>query len=48
MLEDLERRGVAALLPGTGERGYCAVRDGGVVGSAVVAERGRTAYLWGM
>ena len=48
MLSDLEARGLRAMLPGKDERGYCAVSDGRIVGSAIVAERGGTAYLWGM
>ena len=39
---------VASMLPGNGERGYCLVLGTKVIGSAVVRERGETAYLWGM
>lgn len=47
MLQPLNQ-GVASMLPGNGERGYCLVLGTKVIGSAVVRERGQTAYLWGM
>ncbi len=36
------------MLPGSGERGYCIASDHQILGSAIVAERGAIAYLWGM
>ncbi|PYE29739.1 ribosomal protein S18 acetylase RimI-like enzyme [Rhizobium sp. PP-F2F-G38] len=48
MLKDLDDNGVASMLPGTGERGYCMVRKDEISGTAVIIERGDTAYLWGM
>ncbi|MFK0165312.1 GNAT family N-acetyltransferase [Rhizobium sp. NPDC090279] len=48
MLKDLERNGAASMLPGSGERGYCIASSGRLHGSAIVAERGTVAYLWGM
>lgn len=48
MLQDLDRNGTAAMLPGSGERGYCITSDHEIHGSVIVAERGDTAYLWGM
>ena len=48
MLADLEQHGVAAMLPGAGEKGYCAVIDTQLQGSIVIAERGRIAYVWGL
>jgi ribosomal protein S18 acetylase RimI-like enzyme len=48
MLEDIERKGTASMLPGSGERGYCVASDHQILGSAIVAERGAIAYLWGM
>ena len=48
MLNDLDDNGVTSMLPGTGERGYCMVAADKIKGSAVVAERGSIAYLWGM
>lgn len=36
------------MLPRGDERGYCMVSSDGIIGSAIIAERGRTAYLWGM
>lgn len=47
MLQPLNQ-GVASMLPGNGERGYCLVLGTKVIGSAVVRERGQTAYLWGV
>lgn len=40
--------GIGAMLPGRGERGYCLSANSQIIGSAVVNEPGRTAYLWGM
>lgn len=48
MLKDLDDNGVASMLPGTGERGYCMVRENEINATAVIIERGDTAYLWGM
>ena len=48
MLKDLEQNGTASMLPGSGERGYCIASDQEIHGSAIVAERGGVAYLWGM
>lgn len=48
MLAGLDRNGIAGMLPGRGERGFCLVSQEDVVGSVVMAERGKTAYLWGL
>ncbi len=48
MLSNLDAHGASALLPDNGEQGYCAVVDDAIVGSAIFADRGGTAYLWGM
>lgn len=48
MLKDLEHNGTASMLPGSGERGYCIASDHEIHGSAIFAERGGVAYLWGM
>lgn len=48
MLAELDRSGISSMLPGNGERGYCAAADGRIVGSIVVAERGQMAYVWGL
>ncbi|CAN7151125.1 GNAT family N-acetyltransferase [Pararhizobium sp. LjRoot238] len=48
MLSNLDAHGASALLPDNGEQGYCAVVDDEIVGSAIFADRGGTAYLWGM
>lgn len=47
MLQALDK-GTSSMLPGSGERAYCCVLDARIVGSAIVVERGTTAYLWGM
>ena len=47
MLQPLNE-GAASMLPGNGERGYCLVLGGEIIGSAVVRELGKIAYLWGM
>ncbi len=36
------------MLPGSGEYGYCIASDHQIHGSAIIAERGGVAYLWGM
>jgi ribosomal protein S18 acetylase RimI-like enzyme len=48
MLDELERNGVSGMLPGNDERGLCAASDGKIMGSVIVAERGRKAYIWGL
>lgn len=48
MLEALNTPDLREMLPQTGERVAVAVVAGEIVGSAVVAERGQIAYLWGM
>lgn len=48
MLAELDRSGICSMLPGAGERGYCAVADGRIIGSIIIAERGPTAYVWGL
>lgn len=47
MLADLEQQGVAGMLPGTGEKGYCSIINKQLQGSIIIAERGRIAYVWG-
>lgn len=47
MLRSLDR-GTEAMLAGHGERGYALVQGLQIVGSAIAAERGGIAYLWGM
>jgi ribosomal protein S18 acetylase RimI-like enzyme len=47
MLQPLEE-GATSMLPGSGERGYCLTFGTRIIGSAIVNERGKTAYLWGM
>ena len=48
MLAALDASELRHMLPGQDERAAVAVLAGQVVGSAVSAERGRVAYLWGM
>jgi ribosomal protein S18 acetylase RimI-like enzyme len=48
MLADLDKHGMNCLLPGKGERGYCIASAEYLQGSIIVAERGNTAYLWGL
>ena len=48
MLKNLEQKGTASMLPGSGERGYCIASDHEIHGSAIFAERRGFAYLWGM
>ncbi|AGB73935.1 GNAT family N-acetyltransferase [Rhizobium tropici] len=48
MLADLDENGTASMLPENGERGYCVTSDRRLLGSAIVLERGSTAYLWGL
>jgi ribosomal protein S18 acetylase RimI-like enzyme len=48
MFGDLDRHQLSGMLPGHGERGYCAIASGRIIGSTIIAERGATAYLWGM
>lgn len=48
MLADLDANGISSMLPGTGERGYCATTNEHLQGTVVIAERGKTAYLWGL
>jgi ribosomal protein S18 acetylase RimI-like enzyme len=47
MLQELDR-GTSAMLARRGERCYALVDGRRIVGSAIVAERGEVAYLWGM
>jgi ribosomal protein S18 acetylase RimI-like enzyme len=47
MLQCLDS-GTLAMLPGMGERAYCIVSGHRIIGSAIIAEHGETAYLWGM
>lgn len=47
MLQRLNE-GVVSMIPGDGERGYCLVFGAKIIGSAVVREREKVAYLWGM
>lgn len=48
MLAGLDQNGIAGMLPGRDERGYCLASQGEVIGSVIMAERGETAYLWGL
>ncbi len=48
MLADLDASGLRSMLPGKDERAAVVTLAGQVAGSAVAAERGRIAYLWGM
>ncbi|WNJ92103.1 GNAT family N-acetyltransferase [Bosea sp. 685] len=48
MLSGLDRKGLSGMLPGNGERGYCALCGERLVGTAIAAERGQKAFLWGM
>ncbi|MEF2072256.1 GNAT family N-acetyltransferase [Consotaella aegiceratis] len=48
MLAQLRDQGCSAMISGNDETALCAVCDGMIVGSAIFAERGGTAYLWGM
>ena len=48
MLAALDASELRHMVPGKDERAAVAVLVGQVVGSAMSAERGRVAYLWGM
>lgn len=48
MLADLDVSGLRSMLPGKDERAAVATLAGQIAGSAVAAERGLVAYLWGM
>lgn len=48
MLAELDQSGISSMLPDTGERGFCAIADGRIVGTIIIAERGPTAYVWGL
>jgi ribosomal protein S18 acetylase RimI-like enzyme len=48
MLDEIAQNGTASFFPGTGERGYCITDGQNILASAIVAERGTVAYLWGM
>ena len=48
MLAELDANGTASMLPGNGERGYCAVCGNSIIATAIINEREDIGYLWGM
>lgn len=48
MLAGLNEHGASQIMPGTGERGYCALQANEMLGSVIFVARGSVTYLWGM
>lgn len=46
MLAELDQHEATGMLPGADDRGYCIALRKEIIGSAIIAERGETAYLW--